>query len=239
MSDPKLEEMARECDWVQVVGNGGPPCFYVETDKRACTRPRFCLRAERWGGHTDKDQWPYHQYVSLASLLVKVRDTERERTERMRLEAQLSELAGQFRVATHDAEVTIGEWKARLHEERMAKRLLQDVLGAEMARAEAAEQKADNAHNAGKLIEARLREVEAERDRLRKYGDMALEHQVRADKLEAKAKALRKALERIVDIGTKVCKLPPPVSAKVVAQAYAEADRVARAALAGDERWGR
>ena len=63
-----LETLARDADWQQVVMNGGPPCFFVEEDGR-----RFCLRAERWGGHTDKDEYPEHRFVSLAALLATVR----------------------------------------------------------------------------------------------------------------------------------------------------------------------
>ncbi len=39
---------ARACDtadWVQVVLNGGPPCFHLMEDGR------FCFRAARWVGH--------------------------------------------------------------------------------------------------------------------------------------------------------------------------------------------
>lgn len=48
---------AEQADWGQVVRNGGPPCFHIEDG-------RFCLRAERWGGHGS-----YHAFVSLAGLL--------------------------------------------------------------------------------------------------------------------------------------------------------------------------
>jgi hypothetical protein len=50
---------ARSADWMQVVLNQGPPCFYLEKERRI-----FCLRAERWAGHEDM-----HKFVSLASLL--------------------------------------------------------------------------------------------------------------------------------------------------------------------------
>ena len=53
-------EAAREADWQQVVLNGGPPCFHMEE------HGRFCLRAERWGGH---DTGHFHNFVSLAALL--------------------------------------------------------------------------------------------------------------------------------------------------------------------------
>jgi hypothetical protein len=50
---------AEQMDWVQVVLNGGPPCFHVDADDG-----RFCGRAERWKGHG-----PLHEFVSLADLL--------------------------------------------------------------------------------------------------------------------------------------------------------------------------
>lgn len=54
-----IVEAAKNADWVQVVLNGGPPCFHLEED-----RSRFCLRAERWDGHGAAD----HPFVSLADL---------------------------------------------------------------------------------------------------------------------------------------------------------------------------
>ena len=47
-------------DWGQVVANGGPPCFHVESG-------RFCLRAERWGGHNLPEAKADigHNFVSL------------------------------------------------------------------------------------------------------------------------------------------------------------------------------
>lgn len=53
-------DAARNMDWVQVVLNGGPPCFHLQDDGR------FCGRAMRWVGHTDEDP---HKFVSLAELL--------------------------------------------------------------------------------------------------------------------------------------------------------------------------
>ena len=50
---------AQQMDWMQVVLNGGPPCFHIDSDGS-----RFCGRAERWGGHGD-----LHAFVSLADLL--------------------------------------------------------------------------------------------------------------------------------------------------------------------------
>ena len=50
---------AEQMDWLQVVLNGGPPCFHVDADDG-----RFCGRAERWEGHDD-----LHAFVSLADLL--------------------------------------------------------------------------------------------------------------------------------------------------------------------------
>lgn len=52
---------AKNANWVQVVANGGPPCFHVEDG-------RFCFRAKRWDGH----RWGQsggHSFVSLEDLL--------------------------------------------------------------------------------------------------------------------------------------------------------------------------
>lgn len=60
---PRLLKAARDADWQQVVGNGGPPCFHLADS-------RFCLRSERWDGHkTIGGSGPIHEYVSLESLL--------------------------------------------------------------------------------------------------------------------------------------------------------------------------
>lgn len=53
-----LAKALANIDWQQVVGNGGPPCFFVENG-------RFCLRAQRWGGHSSD----FHYYVSLEDLV--------------------------------------------------------------------------------------------------------------------------------------------------------------------------
>jgi hypothetical protein len=72
MRKPTIIELDRACyraNWQQVIINGGPPCFaFEESDGK------FCLRAERWAGHTDKDKWPQrHRFVSLAALIDQVR----------------------------------------------------------------------------------------------------------------------------------------------------------------------
>ncbi len=59
MAETEKNLIAKACanvDWLQVVCNGGPPCFHVEEDGR------FCFRAKRWEGH-----WSSlgHTYVSL------------------------------------------------------------------------------------------------------------------------------------------------------------------------------
>lgn len=46
-------------DWEQVRQNGGPPCFAPEEDGRRCGR------AQRWDGHQDRDDYPFHRYVSF------------------------------------------------------------------------------------------------------------------------------------------------------------------------------
>jgi hypothetical protein len=53
----KLIKAAENADWGQVAANGGPPCFHLEDG-------RFCLRAERWGGHG-----VMHSFISLADLV--------------------------------------------------------------------------------------------------------------------------------------------------------------------------
>lgn len=52
-------------DWLQVVLNGGPPCFHLQEDGR------FCGRAERWDGHGHKKS-DLHRFVSLEALLLSV-----------------------------------------------------------------------------------------------------------------------------------------------------------------------
>lgn len=58
-------EAARNMDWMQVVLNGGPPCFHI------CDDGHFCGRAEAWDGHkTFSEKEPaLHEFVSLAALL--------------------------------------------------------------------------------------------------------------------------------------------------------------------------
>ncbi len=67
MKPVNYDRAAYWADWTQVALNGGPPCFHLENG-------RFCLRAARWDGHTDKDEYPEHRFVSLAALLDKVRE---------------------------------------------------------------------------------------------------------------------------------------------------------------------
>lgn len=58
MDKDKILFAAKNMDWVQVVGNGGPPCFHLEEDGY------FCGRAEAWHGHNN-----IHKFISLADLL--------------------------------------------------------------------------------------------------------------------------------------------------------------------------
>lgn len=60
-----------QMDWIQVVLNGGPPCFYVDPGEPE----RFCGRAERWQGHGVAT---FHDFVSLDDLLAAIRRGERE-----------------------------------------------------------------------------------------------------------------------------------------------------------------
>lgn len=58
---------AEQADWVQVVLNGGPPCFRLMNEGGG--ERRLCLRAERWLGHGTDDRIHDHAFVSLADLL--------------------------------------------------------------------------------------------------------------------------------------------------------------------------
>lgn len=58
----ELFKAAKEADWQQVACNGGPPCFHVDAGS-------FCLRAERWFGHSSVGVPRVHEYVSLEGLL--------------------------------------------------------------------------------------------------------------------------------------------------------------------------
>ena len=51
---------ARDADWMQVVFNQGPPCFFLEGQ-------RFCLRPHRW--HDEIAEKVCHKYVPLEQLL--------------------------------------------------------------------------------------------------------------------------------------------------------------------------
>lgn len=57
-----LRKAAMVIDWPQVIGNGGPPCFYFDKDD-GC----FCLRADHWAGHG-----LMHPYTPLHKLLEEV-----------------------------------------------------------------------------------------------------------------------------------------------------------------------
>lgn len=58
-----LVEASKNMDWQQAVLNGGRPCFFL------LEKGRFCGRAQRWYGHTDKDKWPEHRFMSLDAAL--------------------------------------------------------------------------------------------------------------------------------------------------------------------------
>lgn len=66
MTRDALLEAASNADWQQVVQNQGPPCFCFNVDGDGT----FCLRAERWVGHSKgKRSDGFHQFVPLADLL--------------------------------------------------------------------------------------------------------------------------------------------------------------------------
>lgn len=60
-----VAEICPLMDWEQVALNGGPPCFYVETNTPD-EQPRFCGRARRWQGHGVQT---FHSYVSLEEFI--------------------------------------------------------------------------------------------------------------------------------------------------------------------------
>jgi hypothetical protein len=68
MADARdLIAAARNADWMQVVLNGGPPCFHLSDDGPGCPA-RFCLRAERWQGHGVMHSYtPLHELVARAA----------------------------------------------------------------------------------------------------------------------------------------------------------------------------
>lgn len=67
----KALKAAKEMDWLQVVSNGGPPCFHIQFfhNETGQEEYRFCGRAQRWAGHTGN---VIHAYVSLYDLLVQL-----------------------------------------------------------------------------------------------------------------------------------------------------------------------
>lgn len=54
----EIEAAIKSFDWLQPALHGGSPCFHI------CDDGRFCGRAERWPGHTDKDPGS-HAHVSM------------------------------------------------------------------------------------------------------------------------------------------------------------------------------
>ena len=57
----ELLEASTDIDWGQVLRNGGPPCFHIDSG-------RFCLRAKRWNGHD-----VIHPYTTLHDASDKAR----------------------------------------------------------------------------------------------------------------------------------------------------------------------
>jgi hypothetical protein len=52
------EKAAEQMDWIQVVLNGGAPCFHV------CEDNKFCGRAERWHLREDAHKFrPLHEML--------------------------------------------------------------------------------------------------------------------------------------------------------------------------------
>lgn len=58
---------AKHVNWRQISPNGEPPCFHLETE-----RGRFCLRSQRWAGHSTEHAFTDHVFVPLDQLLSQV-----------------------------------------------------------------------------------------------------------------------------------------------------------------------
>lgn len=61
---------ARNMDWMQVVLNGGPPCFHLEENGR------FCGRAQRW--HNKLSEELFHGFVSLEAAILAAKERGRQ-----------------------------------------------------------------------------------------------------------------------------------------------------------------
>ena len=83
MSD--LIQAAKCMDWEQVIQNGGPPCFFLDEHG-------FCGRAQRWLGHTEKNEYPEHRFISLQDLLLPVSGLHEAVRERDRLVEEVERL---------------------------------------------------------------------------------------------------------------------------------------------------
>jgi len=60
-NEHKLKSAAKKMDWMQIVLNGGPPCFHIEPDGR------FCGRAER--RHDEQASAMFHSFEPLERLV--------------------------------------------------------------------------------------------------------------------------------------------------------------------------
>ncbi len=169
MSDDTQARAARltaaaNADWMQVVLNQGPPCFHLEEDGT------FCLRAERWEGHTQRDEYPEHRFVSLADLLSAHVETLTQQVAELRQQAQFD--TGQLQIqagALNEQAVRV----RNLQQEnaRLTRRLsdMAQLTTLVDARLQQAEQQRDAAHAALREISLTTFEAHA-----RKLADAAL-----------------------------------------------------------------
>lgn len=100
-------EMAKGADWGQVVANGGPPCFHADGN-------RFCLRAQRWGGHEHNSA---HAFVSLAELLQQLTDERDAERTRGRMLSVCCEVAESALAASSTRETALQQEVERLRAE--------------------------------------------------------------------------------------------------------------------------
>lgn len=98
-----LINAAQNADWVQVVVNGGPPCFHLEGE-------RFCLRAQRWDGHGETTA--FHPFVSLAELLASINEGIKTPAEIRQMVATLQAFNSRTEtgMSWHDLEIRALEW---------------------------------------------------------------------------------------------------------------------------------
>lgn len=93
----ELLTAAENMDWVQVVQNGGPPCFHLENG-------RFCGRAHRWAGHDSM-----HSFIGLSAIIQRACDAAVRAAQQPGLSAEdaAKEIASYVNLSAHPTEASI------------------------------------------------------------------------------------------------------------------------------------